>query len=532
MKEKKTRSFILKTVGVVGSATFTSRITGMIRDMATAAVFGTGFIWDAYVVAFRIPNLFRRLFGEGALSGAVIPVATDYLTNKGKTEANRFLNNLISAAAVFLFGLTALVIAILLGLLKFSPHLTPRLELIYRLAATMMPYLLLICLTGVFMGILNALKHFFVPAISTVILNLSIIGAVFLVCPLLGAEKTTQIFAVAGAVVFAGIIQLASHFYMFRKKGMHFKFSLNLFQPGLVRVYKLMLPSILGLSITQINILVSSFMAVYLGSGAVSALYYGDRLMEFPQGLFGVSIATAILPVMAEKISLKDTGAMRDVLHYALDLCMLIMIPATAGYLAIGSPIVSLLFERGNFDPVSTANTAWALGFYSLGLFAFAGSKVLTHAFYSLQDTKTPVKIGIAVVIINLIGNYILMQYLYHAGLALANSISAIVNFYLLLRFMDAKIGCISYRRLGSVIARSALASAAMFFVVKYVYISVFGLLGNTGTLCKATSIFTAVGAGMVTVFGGYLLLGIDEARNFSRSFVKRLKSPAQKNGV
>ncbi len=527
MTQQRSRSFLVKTAGVVGVATLASRVTGMMRDMVTASFFGTGYIWDAFVVAYRIPNLFRRLFGEGALSGAVIPIVTESLEREGRPAANRLSNNILCVTAAFLALLTGAVAAVLAVLLLTCEGGASRIQLIYRLTLVMTPFLFFICLAGVLMGVLNALRHFFVPALSTVILNVVVIAAVVCVCPFIAGGKLSQIYGVGWGIVLAGVLQLLSQVAIYRRDGMSLQPRFDLHDTGLRRLVKLMIPSVIGLSIAQINILVSSVMAVSLGAGAVSALYYGDRLMEFPQGLFGVSIATAALPVMAQAAARRDMDGLRHALHDSLALSLLVMVPAFAGFVALGRPIVQVLFEHGRFTALSTANTVWALDFYAAGLFAFAGGRVVTQAFYAVQDTRTPVRIGVFVVALNLGLNAALMPFLYHVGLALANTISSAVNFYLLLRFLDARIGGVSYRKVLDTLARSALVSAVMAPAAAWLYGFLAGLSPAPGLLWRIGALSAALVAGVAITAGGYLLLRVPEAGHIFDGLMRRLRPQA-----
>ncbi|MBI2460356.1 MAG: murein biosynthesis integral membrane protein MurJ [Candidatus Rokubacteria bacterium] len=434
---------VVRAAGVVSLATLASRVLGFARDMVVAQAFGAGPITDAFFVAFRIPNLLRRLLAEGALSTAFIPVFTDYLTTRSRGEFLRMLRAvaggmLLLLAAVTLLGtLLAPWIVRVMAPGFFAVPATG--ELAVRLTRLMFPYLFFVGLAALAMGILNAHRHFLAPALAPVMLNLAMIGAVLGLVPLF----EEPIVGLAVGVLVGGLGQLVLQLPWLRRRGALFVPALAPGHPALRRIGLLMVPTVFGLAVTQLNIFVDTVIASVLGAGRVSWLYYADRVVEFPLGVFGIAIATAALPTMAEQAARRDPTALRRTLAFALRLGGFITLPATVGLLVLREPIVRVLFQRGEFTAQDTAATAWALGFYALGLSAFAGVKIGAQVFYALGDTRTPVKVGIAAMVLNslLAVGLALFSPLAHGGLALASSGSATFHAGMLLWLLSRRLG-------------------------------------------------------------------------------------------
>lgn len=453
---------VTKAAGVVGSATFLSRIFGFVRDAVIAWFFGAGLSSDAFFVAFRIPNLLRRLFAEGSLTIAFIPVFTEYLTRRGRDEAFdlarsaiRMLSVIMAITAVAGVLLAPLIIRIIAPGFTDSPD---KFSMTVFLTRLMFPYIFFICLVALCMGILNVLGHFAAPALAPVFLNLSIIGAVFLISPRLDEP----VVGLAYGVLIGGVLQLALQAPFLLKKGFYFWQKAAFFHPGLKKIGLLMLPTVFGAAVYQINILVGTLLASLLPEGSVSYLYYADRLVQFPLGIFAIATATAVLPSLSRQAAAKDYEAVRDTFSYAMKLVFFITVPSMAGLIVLREPIVALLFKRGAFDAETTHLTAVALLYYGLGLWAFSAVRIVVSTFYALQDTKTPVRTAAVSVGANIVFGVALMGPLGHGGLALATSLASVLNLVLLVLALRKRLGILGYRSMFESILKTTLCSVAM----------------------------------------------------------------------
>ena len=453
---------LTKAAGVVGSATLLSRIFGFIRDVVIAWFFGAGLSSDAFFVAFRIPNLLRRLFAEGSLSIAFIPVFTDTLTNRGKDEAFemarsavRLLSVLLVVVAIAGIFLSPLIIRIIAPGFTDS---TEKLSVTIFLTRIMFPYIFFIGLVALSMGILNVLGHFAAPALAPVFLNISIIGSVFLISPHMKAPVTS----LAIGVVIGGILQLGLQIPFLIKKGFYFWQKAKFFHPGLKKIGWLMLPTIFGAAVYQINILVGTLLASLLPEGSVSYLYYADRLVQFPLGIFAIATATAVLPSISRQAAKKDLQAVQDTFVYAMKLVFFITIPSMVGLIVLREPIVALLFKRGAFDAKTTHLTAYALLYYSVGLWAFSAVRIVVSTFYALQDTKTPVRMAVISVCANILLGIVLMGPLGHGGLALATSLASMLNLGLLVRALRTKLGTVGLKTIMTSVYKTLICSVFM----------------------------------------------------------------------
>jgi putative peptidoglycan lipid II flippase len=459
---------VTKAAGVVSGATLLSRILGFIRDMVIANVYGAAMATDAFFVAFRIPNLLRRLVGEGSLTAAFIPVFTEYLETEKKQEAWDLANSLITTLIIFLAGIA------LLGIV-FAPFIimiiapgfhdpVDKYRLTVHLTRVMFPYIFFIGLTVMAMGILNSLKHFAMPALAPTLLNISmILSALYL-----SSYTENPVLALAYGVLLGGAAQLLVQIPFLWKKGLRYRFRLNFAHPGVKKVGLLMVPSVIGLAAAELNTFVDTLLASLLQEGSVSFLYYGNRLVQFPLGLFGVAMGIAVLPLFSIASAKRDIEELKETLSFALRLVFFLTIPATVGLIVLRVPIINVLFQRGEFFLSATYNTAIALLYYSFGLFAFAGVKIVVPAFYSLKDTKTPVKIGAFSMLFNIVLSLILMIPLKHGGLALATSLASILNLYLLLLVLRRRLGPLGLRKIIRSFFKSFLATLVMGAVLFY----------------------------------------------------------------
>lgn len=482
---------ITRSVAGVSASTLASRILGYLRDMLIANFFGAGFVADAFFVAYRIPNLLRQLLGEGALSASFIPVFTEYLTTKPKEEAQRL------ARISGLLLLILLSILTILGII-FSPIIVrliapgfirnpEKLSLTITLTRILFPFMIAIGLAALALGILNSLHRFIIPALAPCLLSISEIFFILFICPLMerpiiglalgvAAGGFAQFFFQLPSIVKEGFVIPAGRSYsnLYLKPISYAKnllknwdvlwkrWTSTLNHPGVKKIGLLMLPATLGLSVTQVNTFVDTICASVLREGSVTALYYANRIMQLPLALFGTAIATVALPMMSRSVAATNMQELKDTLSLALRMILFTIVPASLGLIILGKPIISLLFERGRFTSQATQATSWALLFYSTGIVAYAGVKVVASAFYSMQDTRTPVRIASIAMVANIVLNLILMRILDVGGLALATAIASFMNLLILLFYLRKRIGRLGGKRVLLSLAKILLASSAM----------------------------------------------------------------------
>ena len=511
---------VTRAAGIVGIFTFLSRILGLIRDILIAGFFGSGMSADAFFVAFRIPNLLRRLFAEGSFSVSFIPVFTEYLQNRSRDEA------FLLARVVLTFLVLILTIITILGII-FSPLIVriiapgfggmgEKYALTVLLTRIMFPYIFLVSVLALFMGILNSLKHFAAPAMAPVFLNLSMIAALVFLAPSMG----TPTVGLAIGVIGGGILQLALQIPFLMDKGLSFAPKWNLWHPALKKIGMLMLPTIFGSAIYQINQLVGTLLASLLREGSVSYLYYADRLVQFPLGVFAIAISTAVLPSLSREAADGDLVRLKETLSYALRLTMFITIPAMIGLIVLRQPIIRLLFQRGAFDSDTTKMTAQALLYYSLGLWAFAALRVFVSAFYSLQDTKTPVKVAVVAMLANIVFSLILMGPLKHGGLALALSLASTLQLIMLIFLLRKRLGGIDGRVVMGSMVRCFLSSLVMGLCIYFLALKLLAGSITRDIFTLALGILTIICAGFVVYFISAKVLGSKELS----SLIKALK--------
>jgi len=457
------RARVLRSAGVVAAITMISRVAGYARDVVFTYFFGTGLYADAFVAAFRLPNILRRLVGEGNVSAAFVPVFEHESVQRPEEELWRLADSFHAAIAAVAGLLTAagMLLAPFLVRYVLIPGNPDAWQLTRRLVWMTFPYLIFIAAASALMAILNARDRFAAAAFSPVLLNLTMIGSAAF---MLRAEAPILIWA--GAAVVGGFLQWASLVPHAGRLGMRFWPRAGLADPALRRIGRLMLPGIVGVGVTQINTLVGQLLASYLVLGSISSLFLAGRVTELPLGVFAIAIATVVLPLMSRQAAAGDRSEMIDTLGFALRQTAFITLPATAGLLVLRLEIVSVLFERGAFGPVSAARTASALAGYSLGLIAFAGVRVVAPGFFALRDTRTPVLIAAVAMIANLIGCLAFMPLLGHTGIAIAGSLAAFVNAALLIGGLRRKVGRIGGWRLVASFARLGGAAAVMAWVV------------------------------------------------------------------
>jgi len=475
---------VTRAAGVVGAATLLSRIMGFIRDMVVAYFFGTGMQADAFFVAFRIPNLLRRLVAEGALTVSFIPIFTEYLSTRSKDEALALARATLTLLSIVLVLLSVLGVLLAPWIVRvFAPgfyNLPDKFALTVLLTRICFPYIFFIGLVALAMGLLNALGRFAAPALAPVLLNLSMIAALLLLTPYFDPP----VLALAAGVLIGGLLQVLLQLPdLFRQKGL-LGVSFDFSHPGLRKIGLLMGPAAVGAAVYQLSIFVNTLLASFLPPGSVSALYYADRLVQFPLGVFAIALGSAILPSMSRQAAAGDIAALRQTLSYSLRLVFFISLPALVGLIVLARPIIHLLFQRGEFDAQATSATTWALIAYAAGLWAFSGVQILVRAFYSLKDTKTPVKIGVFSLLCNVVLAVALMWPLKHVGLALATSLSSMINLIVLTVTLRRRLGGIDGRGVTSSVVKDLIAAAVMggaVFIVSLTYTraagSILGLL-------------------------------------------------------
>lgn len=463
------RRGFLANLSTVGGFTLLSRLLGFARDVVFATQFGAGMGMDAFLVAFKIPNFGRRLFAEGAFSQAFVPVLAEYRAQRSEAEVRELVSRTEGTLATVLLALTAIgVLATPVFVWMFAPgfHADPaKFRLATGLLRFTFPYLFFISLTAFAGGVLNANGRFGPPAFAPVLLNVAFITAAFAVEPYLAHP----IYALAGAVLVAGVLQLAIQLPALARVRMLVRPALGFFHDGVRHVFRLMVPIMFGASITQINLLVDTVIASFLAGGSVSWLYYSDRLMEFPLGVFAIALGTVILPGLAQHHARGETGRYSAMLDRALRLTVVAMPAAAVGLLALAGPIVATIFGYHRFDRHDVFMASASLMAYAVGLTGFALVKVLAPAYFARQETRTPVRIGIVAVGVNLVLNLaVVLPWAFsggmapHAGLALSTSLAALVNGGLLLRGLRRRGIYVPVAGWGLLLARVFAAVVAM----------------------------------------------------------------------
>ena len=457
---------LFKSTLITGGMTLFSRVTGFVRDILLARLIGTTPLADAFFVAFRIPSFFRRVFGEGAFSQAFVPVFAGYRKDSSPEVVQSFLDHVAGALGIVLVGITALgVLAAPVWVMILAPGFLA-MPVKYHLTVVMLritfPYLLFVSLVAMSAGILNTCGYFAVSAFTPVLLNVALIAAALWLAP----HLAHPVLALAWGVFVAGVVQLAFQIPFLRRLGLNVRPRLDFGHPGVRRILRLMLPALLGSSVAQINLVVDTVLASFLVSGSVSWLYYSNRLLEFPLGVFGVALGTVILPALSRKhVDAHSEGFSRTI-DWALRWGFAITLPAAVGLGVLAGPLLSTLFQHGAFTAHDVAMARRSLVAFAFGLPAFVLIKILAPGFYARQDTRTPVRVGIISLIANIVFNLLLIKPLAHAGLALATSLSAVLNASLLYRGLRQQAVYRPERGWRSFFARTVGASLLMGFML------------------------------------------------------------------
>ncbi len=451
---------------VVSGLTFLSRILGLVRDAVFAAAFGAGWAASAFSLAFMVPNLFRRLFGEGALSAAFIPVFTEVRQQGDGQRAGRLAGTILIGTGVLVVGLVLLGEGFVAGLRPIIES-SPRNQLTLRLTAVMLPYAVLICAVALMGGLLNVLGHFAAPAAAPIVLNLCIIAAIAGGAAVGGLGIETHLVWVAVAVVIAGVLQLALQWAAVRARGFRIRPALDLGDEAARRIAWLAGPMALGLAVVQINALADVLIAYVFvpHGGAPNKLYLAQRLYQFPLGVFLIALTTAIYPQFSRMAADRDMDGFGDSIVRGLRMVVFVGLPASVGLILLREPLVGLLFERGRFLHADTTRTASILLFYAAGVWAYGLGMMLGRAFYALQDSKTPVRIAVVMVALNLTLNLILVHVLpepQERGLALATAICAAIQSAWLAAVLARRVGHITWSGLIGQALRVAVATVVM----------------------------------------------------------------------
>lgn len=522
-------SKMLKASGAMAVATLTSRVLGMVREMVYAWFMGSGWVANAFAMAFMIPNLFRRLLGEGALTAAFIPAFKEKEKTAGEAEMWRVANATISAlvvasCAIIALALVGLSVALAWG--DFSVETTLMLELL----RVMFPYMLLVCLAAVFMGMLNARGHFFIPAMGATMLNVVMIASVLLLAPRFGRELHQQIFALAIGVLVAGVAQAVFQWPSLRREGFRYQWIKPWGDPTVRHIVRQMIPGTIGVASYQINVLLTQGLAFFLGTGIVIQFQYAVRLMELPQGVFGISLATFLLPTLAGLAAEKKYDDFRTTLRQGLAHLMFVNLLASVLLVVLAEPIIRLIFERGKFAlDGATVPVAFALACLAPGLILFSAVNVLARAFYALGDTKTPMRVSIFCLVVNLIltSTFLVMFKLgYKQGaLGIANTLSAGFNAVLLTLALKKKLTHLAWAELRQPLAALAAAGVAA-GIVAWLGLGVWEhKLGHANLGLKIGAVFGPAFVSALVYWGIAVWLRVPSAGEMWKLVTSRLRS-------
>jgi putative peptidoglycan lipid II flippase len=523
---------VVRSAGIVSIAVAISRITGLVREIVLAALFGAGAVFDAFRIGFTIPNLTRDLFAEGALSAAFVPVFTRYLATKDPDQA-RVLANLVATALFVVIG-TVCILGVLLSpslvaLIAPGFHDTPgKFELAVTMTRVMFPFLLIVALSAEAMGILNACNQFGVPAMASTFFNIGSIISGLILGKLIGPQfGISPIEGMAYGVVIGGVLQLLSQVPSLHRAGFRFRPQFDWSHPGLQQIFRLMAPAILGNAAVQINITVNNNFASRLPdpNGPVSWLGYAFRFMQLPLGIFGVAIASATLPSISRSAAANDLNEFRDTLSRSLGLVLVLTIPSAVGLAVLGESIVGAVYQMGAFTAFDTNQTARALACYAVGLVGYSATKVLSPGFYALHDARTPMLVSLASIALNFFTVFLMLTvaHLGHEGLALSTSVVAILSSIALFALMRNRVGGIYGRKLWQTFHRISTASMAMGAAVwlssKYVATVV-----GVSKIGRLTDLAISIPIGLMVLYGMCRMLGIKELDIAMNSIVDALQ--------
>ena len=520
---KRGRSSVARNASIVSLAVMASRVLGLVRDQVFAIFFGAGLYYDAFLTAFRIPNLLRDLFAEGALSAAFVTTFTQVLETKGEKEAIQLSNRV---ATLIILVITAISIigwwyapTIVQVLAPGFYDVPGKAELTIKLTRIMIPFLLLVALAAQAMGILNARGRFGIPALASAFFNIgSILGGLLLGFMIGTALGLSAIEGMAYGTLIGGFLQFAVQWPSLVRTGFSYRPMISINDPGIRQIFSLMGPAIIGTAAVQVNVFVNTNFASSIidpatgavANGPVSWLSYAFRFMQFPIGVFGVAIATAALPPLSRSSAQTDYVEFRRTLAHSLALVFLLCVPSAVGLAVLSRPIIALIFEHGRFSAFDTVQTGNALAAYSIGLAGYAAVKVLSPAFYALGDARTPMLISLGSIAVNYLMNSLLVGRFGHVGLAFSTSTVALVNVFLLAIFMRRRVGPLEGTRLGSTLARICFAAIPMAAVAWLVSESC-GSLPLAGIALKLVRVTAAITAAAIAFYATCRLLRVGE---------------------
>lgn len=511
-----------------------SRVLGLVREQVLAYWFGAGDAMDAFLVAFRVPNLVRDLFAEGAMSAALVPTFSKTLATGGRERAWKLGNAVVNALVLATGALVLLAIVFaepIVRLLAGDFASVPgKFELTVVLTRVMSPVLVLMAVAAACMGMLNSLNVFFIPALSPAMFNVASIVVTILFVPVAIAAGYEPILVVAIGTILGGVGQVILQWPMLRTYGYRYRPTLDFRDPGLHRVLVLMGPGTIGLAATQLNVFVNTVVATGEGTGAVSWLGYAFRVMYLPIGLFGVSIATATTPAMSRLAATRDTARMRSTLASAVALMLTLNVPATLGLIALAAPIVRLLFERGSFTAADTAATAAAVQFYAIGLVGYSVVKIVSPTFYALGRSRTPVTVGIGAVLLNAVLSVTSAPVFGYRALALSASIAALLNAGVLAWLARGALGGLELTRLAITFAKT-LAAGCLMAVTSWGTVAWLETVApGPGLLPQVARLLAAIAAGILVLALSAQVLRIrefEEVRDAVRGRLRRLRTRA-----
>ncbi|MBY0492683.1 MAG: murein biosynthesis integral membrane protein MurJ [Cyanobacteria bacterium] len=506
---------LARSAGVFGLATITSRILGLVRDQVVAFYFGAGDANDAFRVASRIPNLVRDLFAEGAMSAAFVPTFTRQLTLHGREQSWRLASSVINALLIVTGVIVVLGIVFAAPLVRlFASEFSDvpgKIELTIYLTRIVFPFLTLVAVAAVLMGMLNSLGHFFIPALSPAMFNVAVVVISLTLIPFSSSIGVQPITIVAIATLVGGFGQLIIQWPPLRKEGFRYQPVLDLKDEGLLRVLLLMGPGTIGMAATQINVFVNTVLATGEGTGAVSWLDFAFRLMYLPIGLFGVSIATAATPAISRMVAEQDFERIRSTLANALGLMLFLNLPATIGLIVLARPIVAMIFEHGNFTAADTIATAAALQLYAIGLVGYSIVRIISPTFYAVGRSRIPVMVSAGSVLVNIALNITLVRVLGYRGLALGTSITAIINASVQLFLLRREIHGMHGSRIAASFMKVIVASAVMGGVTWIVHETMISWLPGDSLASQMLRLLVTIALSLAALVGAAQVLRIQE---------------------
>lgn len=515
------RGVFKSTMGLSG-ATFLSRVLGLIREILTAQFIGGGMLMSAWALAFTLPNLFRRILGEGALGTALIPMISHTLEKEGQDSARRKFSTIV-IWLTFLLALITVLVA--LPALLIEPYVTTeRWKMALLATPVVMPYCIMICLIGIATSLLNSLKQFFLPAMASLLLNVFLIGALLFFCSGGRKEPVNCLYVLSVAVLLSGLAEMVVLGWLLKKEGMLPELSGRTLwnAPAIREIWHLALPGLIGMSALQVSVICDRTIAMAIGNHAVAALYYSDRLIYLPIGIFAVAFGTVSLSLMSRLAAAGRLKTMLIMMFGSMRQLLFLTVPLAAYMICFGRELLDLLFRRGAFDTVALNESALALYWYAFGIPAFAATKVTVSGFYSRKDMKTPVLVSIFCIVLNVMISISLMDVMRQGGIALATSITAYLNNFILLYLLRKRLGRMPLKSVGYLFVQLLVISAVAALPARYLCTELEGigffaaLPKNILSLICASALFGAIFTALA------FLLRIREARIVTGKLLRR----------